>query len=86
MGTLRLYEVGMGVDEYTCLSSFLTQNTSLRNVVLGEDLIQDLSTATSLSDAFRNHSTLDLVAFERSGLDNTEVLEIMSQFFKDVRE
>ena len=84
--TLRLHEVGLGVDEYTCLSSFLTQNTSLRNVVLGGDLIQDLSIATSLSDAFQNHCTLELVVFERSGLDNIEVLEIILQGCKRINK
>jgi len=75
--TLKCYDIGLGFNEYTCLLSFLRENTSLRRVALGRETIDDLSIATSLSDVLGNHPTLDVVIFDNCGLNDIEVLEII---------
>jgi Ran GTPase-activating protein (RanGAP) involved in mRNA processing and transport len=51
------------------LSSFLKQNTTLVKLFLG-DMIDDISVASELSDAIKNHPNIGLLAFNKCGLSN----------------
>ena len=41
------------------------------------DNLDDVSVATSLSDAVKNHPTLDTLVFVQCGLNNADILEII---------
>ena len=47
------------------LSSFLKTNTSLKCIGIGRDKIDDMSVATSFSDAIKNHPTLESISLEK---------------------
>ena len=67
--TLSIYKTGFGDEEYFRLSSFLKQNTTLVKLFLG-DMIDDISVASELSDAIKNHPNIGLLAFNKCGLSN----------------
>ena len=64
----------LGYDEYMLLSSYIKENSSLKYLTV-EDNDIDLSIAPSLSDAIKDHPTLERVSFVNSGLNNAAVLE-----------
>jgi len=66
--------VGLGRDGFLKLSSFIRENTSLKNLTIGGDLIDDLSVATSISCAIENHPTLELLILAACGLNNAGIL------------
>ena len=74
--TLSIYKTGFGNEEYLGLSSFFKQNTSLVKLFLGGDAIDDISVASELSDAIKNHPNIGLLAFNKCGLSsNPGILE-----------
>ena len=76
--TLTIYKTGFGDEEYLGLSSFLKQNTTLVKLFLGGDVINDISVATELSGAIKNHPNIGLLSFTKCGLSsNPEILETM---------
>ena len=67
--------VGLGRDGFLKLTSFLRGNTSIKQLILGgDDLIDDMSVASSLSDAMRNHPNLELLILVACGLNNAGIL------------
>ena len=48
----------LGNDGLERLTSFLSENTSLRHLGIGEDLLNDISIASSLSDSIQKHHSL----------------------------
>jgi len=66
--------VGLGRDGFLKLSSFIRENTSLKNLTIGGDLIDDLSVASSISYAIENHPTLELLILAACGLNNAGIL------------
>ena len=63
--TLTFYDVKLGNDGLLKLSSFLRENTSVKKLCIGGDLIDDISVASSLSDAIKNHPTLEILVLVR---------------------
>ena len=57
------------------LISFLGDNKSLRYLGIGEDLLNDISIASSLSDSIQNHPSLERVGLSSCGLNNYDVFE-----------
>lgn len=71
---LGLYATEIGSEGLLLLSTYLKENSSLKCVVIGGDAIDDLSVATSLSDAVKNHPTLEQVSFINCALTSTDIL------------
>jgi len=69
----------LGTGGFMKFSSFLGYNTSLKRIVLSEydDRIDDLSVATSLSNAIKSHPILERVSFVGCGLNNADTLRII---------
>jgi len=73
--SLSLGNIAWGSDGYQRLLSFLNDNRSLKKLIMGEERINDLSTASSLSDAVRDHPTLETLGLIHCGLNNTAILK-----------
>lgn len=73
--TLTFYDVELGNDGFLKLSSFLKENTTLKTLAVGVDNLDDVSVATSLSNALKNHPTLDTLLCAACGLNNVDILE-----------
>ena len=68
---LRFSATQLGNDGFLKLSSFLKDNTSLKHLLIGgDDKLDDISVANSLSDAVKGHPTLDSLVFARLDLNN----------------
>ena len=72
---LVLSRTDLGNDELERLISFLGDNKSLRYLGIGEDLLNDISIASSLSDSIQNHPSLEGVGFSSCGLNSHDVFE-----------
>jgi len=70
-----LFNVGLGNEGFQCLTSFTGKNTTLKKLVIGMDNLDDVTVATSLSDALKNHPTLDMLLCAACGLNNVTILE-----------
>ena len=82
--TLQLLGVNMGNKGLLRLAAFLGDHSSLSDFALGWDTI-DESVATPLSDAVKNHPTLDQIGFAKCGLDNVAVLKIILEGCKTMK-
>ena len=86
--TLTFYDVELGNDGFLKLSSFLRENTSVKKLCIGGDLIDDTSVASSLSDAIKNHPNLEILVlvkcfpFEHA----TDILEKILEGCSRLRE
>ena len=76
---LSLFGTGLGNDGFQCLSSFLENSSSLTMLGVGADKIDELSVATSLSDALKIHPSLEEVFISLCIGHNTSVLEKILQ-------
>ena len=81
-----LVKAGLGSDGFQCLSSFLKTNTSLKTLALCGDLIDDMSVASSLSDAVKGHPTLREIGFVECGLNNASILGKLLEGCSGLRE
>jgi len=54
-----LLNVGLGNEGLLRLSSFVREKSSVKSLCIGGDLIDDMSIASSLSDAVKDHPTLE---------------------------
>ena len=81
---LSLNSVQLGSDGLLKLSSYLKDNISLKNLMIGCDTI-DLPAASSLSDAIKNHPCLAGVGFIYCGLDNAAALRIILEGWEGKR-
>jgi len=75
--SLTLYNTGLGYEGLQCLSAFLKENTSLSQLFVAADTIDDLSVASSLSDTVKDHPCLKVVGFVQCGLNNATILEVI---------
>ena len=66
--------VGLGTDEFVKLSSFIKDSTSIKTLCIGGDTINDMSVASSLSDAVKGHPTFQTLVLVKSGLNNAHIL------------
>ena len=82
---LSLGSVALGSDGFLKLSSFIKQNTSLVKLFLGGDILDDMSVASSFSDALKNHPNVGLLAFDGCGLSNPEIIEKILEGCKGVK-
>ena len=73
MTSLKIGVTELGEAGYLRLSSFIKENTSLKNIALAET-IDSLSVANALSDALQSHPNLEGVSFVLCGLDNATFL------------
>lgn len=71
---LILGKVALGRDGHQRLSSFLKDNRGLKSLVLGNDVI-DVSIANSLSNAVKDHPTLNVFGLVHYGLNNIPILK-----------
>jgi len=72
---LDLIRNGLGNDGFLHLSHFLNKNTRLQKLAILQNVIDDLSAAGSLSNAFKNHATLKRLVLSNCGLNNIPILE-----------
>jgi len=63
LSRLTLWSVGLRNKGFLHLSPFLKKNTSLKYLGFVRDEIDDMSVATSFSDAIKNHPTLETFGF-----------------------
>lgn len=70
--TLTFYNVKLGNDGFLKLSSFLKENTTLKDLAVGTDHLDNTSVASALSDAIKNHPTLEQMFI--SGLDSSNII------------
>jgi len=76
---LRLIGTGLVGGGFQCLSSFLEKNSSLTSLGIGADRLDDLSVAGALSDAIKNHPTLEDLFIARCIGHNASILEKILQ-------
>ena len=74
---MSLCNNNLGNEGLLRLADFLGINTSLKSLCFGYETINDLSVASSLSDAIKDHPSLTGVGFIGCGLSNIEILEKM---------
>ena len=55
---LTIFGADLGGEGFQCLSSYIGNNSSLTSFGVGADQLDDLSVATALSNALKNHPTL----------------------------
>jgi len=83
---LSLGDNALGNEGFLRLTSFLKQNTSLIKLFLGRDTIDDMSIASSFSDALKIHPNLKgFLTFVGCGLSNPEILEKILEGCKGVK-
>ena len=73
LNSLSLANVSLGSDGYRCLSTFLEENTSLKQLIVADDAI-DMSVAIPFSDAVRDHPTLENLGLINCGINNRTIL------------
>jgi len=71
---LTLTRNGLGSEGFIQLSHFLNGNTRLQKLAILQNVIDDLSVASSLSNAFKNHATLKKLVLCNCGLNNISIL------------
>jgi len=64
---LSLVDVGLSNEGMLRLSSFLRENRTIWNLIIGVNGVDDLSVASSLSDAISNHPKLSSLSAGRCG-------------------
>ena len=74
---VTLFNTGLGNEGFQCLSAFLKDNRSLKELFIAGDTIDDMSVASSLSDAVKDHPCLKVVGFVKCGLNNVAILEVI---------
>ena len=65
---LTLYQTGLGSGGLLKLSSYIKESTSIQNLTIGGTF--NLSVARSLSDAVKEHPSLERIGFIKCGLDD----------------
>lgn len=85
LSKLSLCSVRLGSDGLLKLSSYLKDNTCLKNLMIGSDTI-DLPVASSLSDAVKDHPCLEGIGFIKCGLDNAAALRIILEGCHKLKE
>jgi len=81
---LTLTRNGLGSEGFIQLSHFLNGNTRLQKLAIVNNVIDDLSVASSLSNAFKNHATLKKLVLSKCGLNNVPILEEILEGCKGV--
>ena len=83
---LSLY-VNLGYKGLLQLAAFLGMNSTISKLVLGWNTIDDhdLSIATALSGALKNHPTLESLGFAKCGLSNVAILEVILEGCKTIK-
>ena len=71
---LQLICIDLGDSGFLQLSSFLKDNSSLINLQLAGDEINDTGVASSLSDEITNHPSLQTLVLAKCGLNNVNIL------------
>ena len=71
---LTLFSTGLGNEGFQRLSSFVKGSTSLKDLALGVNIVDNMSVADSISNAVHNHPSLEQIVFFKCGLNNTEIL------------
>ena len=75
LSSLMLYVLNLGNEGFLRLSSFLKKNTRIKQLEFFGDTLDDVSVATSFSDAVKNHPALEHFGFARIlGLKNNIIL------------
>ena len=72
---LTLFNTALGSDGLLKLSSFIKESTSIQNLTIGGTI--NLSVARSLSDAVKDHPSLERIGFTRCGLDANMVRKVL---------
>jgi len=72
---MSIRNANLGNEGLLRLADFIKENSSLEQLVLGYETINDLSVAASFSDALKNHATLKNLMLNKCGLNNISILE-----------
>jgi hypothetical protein len=75
--TLTFYNVELGNDGFLKLSSFLKENTTLKELAVGTDHLDNTSVASALSDAIKNHPTLEQLFISELDLSNIILRKVL---------
>lgn len=73
---LTLHQTGLGSGGLLKLSSFIKESTSIQNLVIGVATF-NLSVAKSLSDAIKEHPSLERIGFTQCGLDENMARKVL---------
>jgi len=74
LNDMLLYNVGLGSEGYQYIASFLNHNSSLQYLAIVDSMLDDLSIASTFSDALKNHTTLDRLILNKCGLNDIPIL------------
>jgi len=85
LNCLGLCVTRIGNDGFNQLSSFLKENTSLKYLTISGDRINDLSVASSLSDALSNHPSLEQIGLVQC-LGYTDILGKLLEGCKTIKK
>ena len=77
LNTLYLSQVGLESDGYKLLASFLKENSTLKMLLLSENEFDDVSAASSFSDAVKINPSLEILSFSSCSLCNKVLREIL---------
>ena len=75
--TLSISQTSLRNDGLQRLSTFLKENTRLRNLLFGGDIIDDLTAVSSFSNAIKNHPTLESVTFVALQLNSIMLRKVL---------
>jgi len=71
---LTFGQAELGNEGFLRLSTFLEENTTLKSLCIAVDKLDDVSVATSFSDAIRGHPTLSTIMLSNCGLNGQPIV------------